>query len=208
MAKLHNELRKTPLGRGLKDVLGVSAQGEGGLERYGETMTPIINVWGSPEFARPRGEQLAGVAASANAIAAEFGYVGVQNPGGAGASALIVIEAAEVHGAPQNFTLQVLTDAEVTAAGVVAQTTVSRDTRWGAVARLRAFTGTHTAVLGLTLERIFGSSSETRSFSTGLPFVLSPGFALAIVCETALTAFLASLGWRDRAKAFSSELGA
>lgn len=62
MGQIHNELRKGTLSRALKSLVG-DDQAEGGLERYGETLTPTIDLW-SPtqsEWALPRGERRFGV---------------------------------------------------------------------------------------------------------------------------------------------------
>lgn len=51
MGHVHNALdRATDLIRGYRRALGILGP-EGGLERFGETLTPVIDLWGDPRFA-------------------------------------------------------------------------------------------------------------------------------------------------------------
>lgn len=79
MAQTHNALSRGPFGRALKDALGDS-KAEGALERYGETMQPIINLWGLPEWAFLRGETLWACSIVRAADAANVSIVGVMLP--------------------------------------------------------------------------------------------------------------------------------
>ena len=55
---VHNELRRiTQLQRALKIAFGLDSA-EGGLERLGETLTPIVDTWAHPDHAFLRDERL------------------------------------------------------------------------------------------------------------------------------------------------------
>lgn len=55
---VHNALdRATDLIRGFRRALGILGP-EGGLERMGETLTPIIDLWGNPRFTSLMGDKL------------------------------------------------------------------------------------------------------------------------------------------------------
>ncbi len=63
MGAVHNELPASTLGKAIRAVLGVK-EGDKTIERFGETLTPIIDLWGRPDFAKVREERLcAGFAA-------------------------------------------------------------------------------------------------------------------------------------------------
>jgi hypothetical protein len=204
MGLIHNELRRGPLGRAWKNALGISAQAEGGLERYGETLTPIADLWGRPEWAFLRSEQLAAGNATANAIAGELAYAALLNPAGSGA--LVTVESVRVFsGAAMIVLLHILTDAEIIAAGLVAQTTGSRDTRWGLAGIRRMAVGTHSATLGQLVDQVSAIGTDFRAFAN-LPIILSPGFNLVAIGQTVNTAMTTVWGWRDRPSVFRTEL--
>jgi len=80
MGQLHNALDRGRLSAALKNALGAS-KSEGGIERYGETLTPGIDLWMRPEWALLRDEELFGVAETQAAGAAgTFPKIGVFNP--------------------------------------------------------------------------------------------------------------------------------
>ena len=54
MPKPHNAIdRANEMLRGLRNIVGMS---EGGVERFGETLTPVLDAWRLPEHRVPRGE--------------------------------------------------------------------------------------------------------------------------------------------------------
>lgn len=56
---IHNELRRaSDLQRGVKIFSGLDSA-EGGIERLGETLTPVLDPWSRPEIAYLRRERLA-----------------------------------------------------------------------------------------------------------------------------------------------------
>lgn len=77
---IHNALRRPgKLLVGIKNALGM-AEADAGVERLSETLTPIINPWGLPEWASLRGEGLWAGWRLQSAVAAQNGYVGIVNP--------------------------------------------------------------------------------------------------------------------------------
>lgn len=98
MGQGHNELRRGQLSVALTRALQ-DARGSGGLERYGETLTPNIDLWSLPEWAYLRGEVLGAqyrfVAAGAN-----NGAAAICNP--LTSRSLVVVEAVNVWTAGQD----------------------------------------------------------------------------------------------------------
>lgn len=59
MASIHNALRRGGLSHALTSAVG-DTKAEGGLERYGETLQPVIDLWSLPEWAFLREEAICG----------------------------------------------------------------------------------------------------------------------------------------------------
>jgi hypothetical protein len=76
---VHNELKNSPLPRALKKLLGV-ADADSGLERFGETLTPVFDMWSLPEFQYARGERSFAQSVISGAVAARFSAVALTNP--------------------------------------------------------------------------------------------------------------------------------
>jgi len=76
---LHNALTRGNWSKALQAALGVQ-KADGGVERYGETLTPGIDLWGLPEWARLRGEMLAGGPFSVTSAAGTLSEVLLLNP--------------------------------------------------------------------------------------------------------------------------------
>lgn len=69
----------TYLMRGFRRVLGVVDPG--GVERLGETLHAIIDIWARPEWALPCGEILGGGVGAEAAVAGQYSCVQLFNPG-------------------------------------------------------------------------------------------------------------------------------
>lgn len=88
---LHNALRRAGgLLDGIRRMVGGDL--EVNIERMGETVTPILNPWGLPEWAALRGEALFSGWREKAGVAAENGYVGIVNttPTGSGNNIIVV----------------------------------------------------------------------------------------------------------------------
>jgi hypothetical protein len=97
VGSLHNELRRAgQLQRAALIALGVSDP-DAGIERLGETLTPVIDLWSRPEWLGLLGiYRWAGRRASA-ALAANLSHVGVTNP--TASNSIVVVEYAAVDAA-------------------------------------------------------------------------------------------------------------
>lgn len=84
MGQGHNELRRGEFSRAIKALVGDS-DSESGLERFGETLQPIIDLWNLPEMHLLRGERLFGcvattaVAPAGRSAALRIVYSGVED---------------------------------------------------------------------------------------------------------------------------------
>jgi hypothetical protein len=189
MGGLHNELRRSPLGRALKNALGDSTS-TGQLERFGETLQPTIDLWAQPDWAFLRGEQLWAFNQSVAAVAGEIGGVAVVNPAGSNRIVIVTAGTAErtVAGSLQ---ISLTTEAVITATyalfagGGLAMPT--RDSRIAGVALRTSlpqfWTGTNVGALTTTNLRIEQTRHLANEYIRWIspPIVLSPGFAL--LCE-------------------------
>lgn len=193
MAQVHNELRRGPLGSALKNALG-DTRSESMLERWGETMQPVLDLWAMPEWAYLRRDYLWSIRRVQGAIAAEFGGVAIVNP--VGSKALLVLEGAQITaaGAAGKFFLT-----HILAADVATYTKVgplwTRDQRVG---QLTATTGLVNAELyagtdpvgfaANAVEVIWCPTAGTSPFLTP-PYIIRPGGGIAFECGTVNVAF-------------------
>lgn len=94
MASLHNALRRGPWTGALKAVLG-DTRSEGGIERYGETMQPTIDLWGAatPDFWLMRGCKLWSAVRDAIAVVGELSMFAITVP--AASKVVAVVTAAQ-----------------------------------------------------------------------------------------------------------------
>lgn len=81
MASVHNQLSRGPWTAAIKAALGVS-RSDGGIERFGETLQPVFDLWSRPEWRLLRGEYIWGFARSVVAVVGEFSFVGIRVPAG------------------------------------------------------------------------------------------------------------------------------
>lgn len=88
MGQIHNELRRGAFSRALKNFLG-SADSEAGVERFGETLTPIIDGFNLPELNFPRGDSRFGRLFQADGVIARFNGVQIFNPANSGIIAVV-----------------------------------------------------------------------------------------------------------------------
>lgn len=78
MGKLHNELRRGPWSAAVTAALGDTR--EGGVERFSESLQPVMNIWDLPEWAILRREQLIYLHGFAPAVVGELSCVTFSNP--------------------------------------------------------------------------------------------------------------------------------
>jgi hypothetical protein len=210
VGQVHNELRRGGLSAALTRAVG-DMRGAGGLERYGETMTPVLDLWRQPEWAFLRGEALVSVGVGVNAVAAENGFAAIINPAGSGM--LIVVEEAGIDAgglaASTVLNVQGNTEAVIAATLTTVVTGNVRDTRnfatTGTYARGVIRTGTDAGAVGVSLESVRQPAGNMVYARVSVPNVLHPGFGFVIGLGTVNTAFTANFKWRER-RAFPAEL--
>jgi len=193
----HNELRRGPWSNAVSNALGDTKGG--GLERYGETMQPVLDLWRLPEWAFLRRERLCAIVRTEGAVAGEFSGAGIVNPAGSGA--IVVLEGASADAAGVLiFQMQTLAEFQAATLATVTKGNV-RDRRWvdlAATTIANVVGGSDAAAgLGLTIEQRRSSGNMTLSFES-LPIVLPPGFGVVLMCLTVLTAATFNFSWRER----------
>jgi hypothetical protein len=200
VAEVHNALHRAgALIAGLRRMVGAGADVQ--LERLGETLTPILNPWGLPEWAKLRGEQLYAVTTLQAAVAGEFAGIALDNP--AGSNAIVVVDAVKVSqvGAVADARLEnMLTTAISGTYLIVAQPGSLRDRRFrstfGSIARIRQGTDV-TSTFGAQLEHRSCAVNADSPFSC-LPVVLQPGESLAAILQTVNLTLRVNWVWRER----------
>jgi hypothetical protein len=201
MPHVHNALHHlTQVQAGYRAALGEDGADFTGIERAGETMTPVLDLWSRPEFELLRGEVLYRRAENSPAVAARLSVFELVNPAGSGI--LAVVTNIENDGATPE--LEISPDSGV-AVGLNPATSrgVAVDTRWpnlGEVSRCALVGGDTAAGAAIRVERIAGSSESSK------PYILRPGTKLFIAGLTVNTAISLGISWRERL-ASPAELG-
>lgn len=208
---VHNALTRGPFGAALSRAVGDSV-GSSGLERYGETLTPILDLWRQLEWAYLRGELVAAFDKAQPAVAAEFGAVALVNP--TGSNRLYVIERISAWVAVQTFfTVAVALEGVISATLGLSTVSISLDTRWrerttGADRTTGlVYIGSDPAGIGGQVERMTpnaGGGNFAQAY-TSVPLVLQPGWGVALVCGTVNVPIEISMRYRERT-AFPGEL--
>lgn len=184
MPHVHNALHHaTSLQDAFRKAVGEQDPGFTGIERAGETLTPTINLWERPEWARLRGETLWSLRHAQAAVAAEMGFVGLRNPATSRSIAVI-----------QNIRVDVGAAARVNVThGLISATDVDgsedlapRDTRFTltGVGPLFKIHGAGIAQQGNdAFETVVGTVAFAPEELWG-GRVITPGFELRIYCGT------------------------
>lgn len=201
MGLLHNELRRSKLSEALTHAVGAS-KGSVGIERFGETLTPIIDLWSLPEWAALRQERLGVIRASQAAVAVNFGFVCLVNPIVSGR--LVTCEAITVATTVSgSIPLELATEAQVTAGLAAAAQTVgsTRDRRLGLQTATQTISGINVAqTLGGTVVEVATSTAGGAGgpFTVALPIVLPPGQAIVIAGRVVNELIQVNFRWRER----------
>lgn len=183
MSQVHNEIsRATDILRGLKLAVGLD-KGEAGIERLGETLTPILNVYELAEWAFLRGEWL-GVGRLA------------LGAGGAGVRSLIQLKnpatskrLVTVHGASAGSATTAITptlfrfDTDLTTLGTTIQ---PRDTRLPTSALLTQVRSQNVALpgaavnIGRLIMEVLEAAAAHAHWPREWPLVIAPGHGFMI----------------------------
>jgi len=205
MAKVHNQISRGDLTVALTRALGVTRI-EGGVERFGETVTPVLDLWGQPEWFIHRNELLAGMISQQLAVAAEFSAVALINPATSGL--LVVVEAVTGRAfALMTLSLEVTSEVVIRAALAGVETRgLYLDRRRNTVSsRVTVLIGSEATAVGGQVEIITPPAAVTGAFSASLPIILPPGQGCVVRGNTLNTSMDASFGWRERV-AYPGEL--
>lgn len=205
MAELHNQLYRGNWSEALKRALGAS-KSQGGIERYGETLTPVLDLWSLPEWCYLRSEWLWARRTVLGATAAENSGVAIVNP--TGSNLLVMVDTASAFNATANGSVVLGPTTEAVVAATYTQAGVThRDTRnYRGVnpdlPRVQFWSGSNIGTILTTSELMDQINSPTTSYSSftcGVPYVLKPGFAL--VAEGAAVNQSIGVNYAGRARA-------
>ena len=206
MASLHNALTRGPWTTAVKAILGFT-KSDGGIERFGETLMPVLDLWERPEFAFLRQEKLCVQQATVGAVVGELGAYALVNS--AGSNSIVVVEAAGFQSAVI-ASFGRLSRVTETAARATLGTSVghgtgrdSRDLTLPGMAE--GISGTDPAGIGALMELHGQDVANTGFFFQTPPYIIAPGQALVIQDGTANEAFTGFFKWYERA-AFRGEL--
>lgn len=190
MADIHNALTRGPWSYALKAIVGAS-KADGGIERYGETLQPLIDLWSEPEWAYLREDSLFCVDTIQIAVVAENSIIAILNPSQSGA--LIVLERIKARGfaALTRLELRYATEAQIVATLADLGAPLGRDSRNSIaggisirqVRAARIFTGSDAAFGGVSQDALISvSANDFQEFIA--PWVIRPGTAMAVVNQS------------------------
>jgi len=174
-----------------------------GIERAGETLTPIIDLWGLPEWAYNRGEVRGFDHVEQAAVAGAASLVGIVNP--VGSNRIVVVDLCAVWAvAASNASVRSLTAAQAAIDMPNAGTALPLDTRWPVQTAQRTIQGSAAAPAGSLLD-VIAWAANLYGYGDAVPYILKPGAALSVGHNTVNILIRAKFRWRDRA-AFPGEL--
>lgn len=208
MPELHNQLFRGIWSDAIKRLFGVT-KSPGGIERFGETLTPNVNLWGPelPEAAYLRKDTLFWMQLFQPAVPAEFAFVGLTLP--TNSNALAVVERANVRGAVAlTANAGICARSVIAATGTLGTAGVSRDTRYQdrpdvtpvrTVAQIESWTGSDPGnTLGGNVEEA-STTGLLYSNYTAPPIILKPGSGFYIIAQTVNVLIVANIIGRVRA---------
>ena len=193
MAHVHNALHHfTALQAAYRAALGEDDASFNGIERAGETLTPIFDLWSRPDWAVLRDEVLWSALHNQAAVVGELSFVGIRNPAASGL--LVVVTMIRARGSAGGI-LRVI-HGVISATGVDgSEQLVPRDTRLNlaGVSRAVKIHGADAAMIGNdAFEEIFMDRGSAGTATEDVPqsVILSPGFEVRYYHQTANTALV------------------
>ncbi len=198
MGRVHNALPAGLLGRAIKAVVG-DVRSEGQLERYAETLQPVVDLWASYEFRKLRAEAPVAGVVEVVAVAAQTNAHRLRNP--AGSNALILLDevtfctsVASLYDMLVNFATVDL----ATAVNVKAHRDLRGQDAGTMTNTIARMSGTNNvAGTGQSLRR--GQTLAGDPGDTWRPgIVLPPGTSVEIVTVTVNLNSRANFSWRER----------
>lgn len=169
-----------------------------GIERAGETLTPVIDLWSRPEWAYLREERLWWILDDVSAVAAERGILALQNPVASNTIAVV-----------QLFFCSTGARIAVTTDFTQVETAVTRGIgRDGRLQRALADERSVCRVIERS-EAVANVGTQVSALTAGVdrvvPQVLTPGREVRIFGSADNTAFVACYCWSER-RALHGEL--
>lgn len=209
MAQVHNALDASLLGPAIRAAVGVR-DGVSTVERFGETLQPTIDLYGRPEWSRPRGEDLWSMAIQVAAAAGLASMAYVVNPSTSGMLVCVQHWDLFTNTAQQGF-YSIASEAQVTALGLPFLPGYHRDLRGTnsiaqkqTVSQLRYGTNVGAAGTNIGYQLIStsaGGFDGRRDWSVILP----PGTAFGFTAQV-VNSVLAGTVWGWERKALRGEL--
>jgi len=199
---IHNALsRAGAIQSGLRAAVGMK-EAEDGVERLGETLTPVIDLWSREEWAVLRNSRLCGLHVVQAAVAVQFSMAALRNP--VDSNRLLIVQRIGFDaGADMTCFLEMATVAEVDATLGTLTTGSVRDRRrsssFFSVARVATGSDLLNSVNAgaFVIDRM--ATTTDHFFRIALPVILPPGQAVNIVGTTVNTALVAIFAWEERA---------
>lgn len=163
-----------------------------GIERAGETLTPIIDLWAEPDWALPRGAVYFKRAPTTGAVAGRFSSFELVNPAGSGVIAVV----RRILTINQNTEVQLELGAAICANPIVARGSAV-DSRWSTVPG-------QTSKCSLTHGDVAAGASARQWLCMngvdypGLWWVVTPGFKLFVISLVANASITGCFEWSER----------
>lgn len=200
MGQLHNELHRGQYSAALTRALD-EMRGSAGLERFGETLTPVIDLWSKPEWAHLRNERLGAVSRAVTAGGAgTTAGVALANP--STSQNIVVVEGVSA-GSGGGDSVALYMAADSTADLGNSQQGFARDNRPNAGVRttetIIRYSNTPVGVPANhdQLEVLVLNDTSYREFMC-LPVILVPGRMLACYMLDTATAVTVNFKFRER----------
>jgi hypothetical protein len=197
--QIHNQIRYyTDMARAYRIALGLDGDA-GGIERLGETITPVYNGWAEdqlPEFFYLRRERLSFGDLSLGALAGNYSIVGIRNPTASGLLIVVTDVFCDATGALQTIFCTYRPNGTVDHEN----SGQSRDTRWPGATTIpgaRLVDRQQVAALTPVLMHI-NATANVQSVKHPCPFILHPGWELLFYPSAVNTALTMNFKWRER----------
>lgn len=197
MGGIHNELRRGPWTKAATGILGDTREGSG-VERLGESMTPILDLWSSarPDWALYRNEKLVFLHGFQAAVAGELSCIVFEAP--AAPNNILIIDEIHVVGTGQH-----LVGYDARPAGAVEVTTkdfLDQRARPIAAARPRSRVFTDTNVASAVTGPFFRFTGATagNNILKGPFILLGNNLALIVEHQTANSSDVVTAFGRER----------
>lgn len=202
---VHNAMPASPIADAVSRMVG-DTTGALGLERYGETLTPILNPWELPEWDYLRRTRICMGYAQAGPVAGEYSTISLLNP--ITSQHLIVLEHAFglLGTAGSVFTMFPIDYTAIVGAATITNNSV--DSRWGGANYPLGlvYQGTTAAApAGRALVQMAWLPTGGTEQTIVSPVVIGPGTCVAFCAATVNIMLRLNLVWRER-RALSGEL--